>query len=243
VRTVHAFFPATGWWGVKRRAQLAVSERLVDVTVFLNEQMAAHESTFGRRGVVIGNWVDDRFLQSPRIPADVDILVVGNCDPVKRHEVVLTAALEAGWTVAHVGSEAGCSDDERALLTALTSRDLLVARGVADPLPWLARCAVFAVPSHREGFSVALSEAIAMGCVCLTSAAPGLQWATRYPLVTQLAGASASEWRDALGTALAADITDEQRQGQRSMASEELSAASGVRNYMSVYRSGTSLSH
>ncbi len=41
VRTVHSYFPATGWWGIKRRLQLALSERHVSATVFLNQEMAA----------------------------------------------------------------------------------------------------------------------------------------------------------------------------------------------------------
>ena len=77
VRTVHSYFPATGWWGIKRRLQLALSERHVSATVFLNQEMAAHESGYGRSGFVIGNWVDDAFLTSGRSDRpDVDVILV-----------------------------------------------------------------------------------------------------------------------------------------------------------------------
>ena len=123
VRTVHSYFPATGWWGIKRRLQLALSEQHVSATVFLNQEMASHESGYGRSGFVIGNWVDDAFLTSGRSDRpDVDVILVGNCSQVKNHAVVLAAALQSGWTVAHIGDESETSDHERGLLEQLGAK-------------------------------------------------------------------------------------------------------------------------
>jgi len=239
VRTVHSYFPATGWWGIKRRLQLALSERHVSATVFLNQEMAAHESGYGRSGFVIGNWVDDAFLTSGRSDRpDVDVILVGNCSQVKNHAVVLAAALQSGWTVAHIGDESETSDHERGLLEQLGAKGLLTARGVADPLPWLARAAVFAMPSLREGFPVSVGEAIAMGCVCVVSEASGLDWATGYPLVRRAPGFAQDTWIPALAEALelAFSVPSDVREGQRVSARQDLAAALGVQRYLQVYR-------
>ena len=108
VRTLHSHFLASGWWGAKRRAQAMVSDRYVAVFVALSAEMARHEQTFGRHCEVVGNWVDDRFFSDSDLAIGndaVDIVIVGNCAPVKNHVVVLKAALRMGATVAHVGAD------------------------------------------------------------------------------------------------------------------------------------------
>lgn len=238
VRTVHNFFNARRLWAVKRKLQLAASERFVDVTVFLNEDMAAHESSFGRSGVVIGNWVDDTYLTAERPSSpEFDVLIVGNCHSVKNHLPVLKAALENSWTVAHLGDEGAAPREEADMLSALESQGLLVARGVADPLPWLVRAAVFAMPSSREGFPVALAEAIATGCVCVVADIAGTHWAEDYSLVRMLPADSVETWGEAIRTALtlSTKVGGDEREQQRAAAREVLSAVAGVERYLEVY--------
>ena len=240
VRTIHSFFLAEGWWAIKRRAQAMASDRHVDEFVALGEEMVRHEASFGRECVVIPNWVDDRFLgvvQEPR--KDVDIVIVGNCAPVKRHGVALSAALENGWTVAHLGHEGEIEAQEKDQLAALADAGLLRQRGVDDPLPWLRRSRVYVMPSVREGFPVALAEAISLGCVCVVNQAPGFDWALRYPLVSATNAGNPSDWgaelrrsldlAGALGTPALADA-------QRDLARGHLAARINVEKYVRLYR-------
>lgn len=244
VRTLHSFFLASGWWGVKRRAQAMASDRYVSAFVTLNEEMARHEEGFGRNCQVVGNWVDDRFFSDagPEIrDGSIDIVVVGNCAPVKNHEVVLEAALRLGANVAHVGQLAGASADERRLLEGLARSGLLAHSGPADPYQWLRAGRVFAMPSLREGFPVALAEAIAMGRRCVVSDIAGHQWAGRYPLVKYVNGHGVEVWAESLQSALAtagADASVGAARLQQQEAKRLLSAKTGVERYVEIYRSG-----
>lgn len=243
VRTLHSFFLADGWWGVKRRAQAYASDRFVDSFITLNPEMARHEAGFRRSSVIIPNWVDDRFLDTgdPGVK-DLDLVLVGNCSPVKDHSIVLSVALAEGWSVAHFGNESEIEEKEAALLEALEGTGKLVWRGVGDPLPWIQRARVFAMPSTREGFPVALAEAVALGAVCVVSDAPGFEWAREYPLVSYVAGRDKESWRTAILQAMTvaqAPETGSIRHLQRERARSALSAEVGAGRYMQVYRGGS----
>ncbi|MGB7963256.1 MAG: glycosyltransferase family 4 protein [Propionicimonas sp.] len=241
VRTLHSFFLAEGWWGVKRRAQAMASDRFVDAFVALGEEMARHEASFGRECVVIPNWVADRFLEVDPggRSKDVDIALVGSCAEVKRHDIVLGEALANGWTVAHLGHEGEMQAKEREQLAALASAGLLRQRGVADPLRWLLRSHVYAMPSEREGFPVALAEAISLGAVCVVASAPGFDWAMEYPLVFVPKSEDGFEWGPTLKSALDlahAPGTPALADAQRDRARAHLAARIGAEKYVGLYR-------
>ena len=244
VRTFHSYFLATGWWGVKRRAQGLLSDRYVSAFVALSEEMATHERSFGRECEVVGNWVDDRFLsdtQASGYDEGADVVVVGNCAPVKNHEVILDAALGLGLTVAHLGQVDGASAEERRLLHELGASGLLLESAPGDPYPWLRSARVFGMPSRREGFPVALAEAIAMGRRCVVPDIPGFQWAGRYPLVNFVAGYRTRDWGQALQSCVQSSrsgASEEAELLQRQEARKLLSAEIGVKRYVEIYRGG-----
>ena len=237
VRTFHGFFEASGHWAFKRRVQALLSDRFVDQFVALNKAMAELERSYGRRCVVIPNWVDERFLVGAgNTPTGPDIVIVGNCDPNKNHELVLQCAADNGWTVAHLGLEDHASPRERNLLTGLERTGLLADRGPGDPLPMMRTGRVFALPSQREGFTVALAEAIAMGMTCAVAPIAGTRWAADYPLVDTVPGESAAQWSRSLAEALGRSDDRVLAQSQRDRARPLLDPARGAVEYTAVYR-------
>lgn len=238
IRTFHSYYEATGWWAAKRRAQATLSDRYVDAFVVPTAEMAQHEARFRRRCVVIPNWVEERFTTGPgNTPSGADLLIVGNCEDVKMHETVLAAAIRNQWTVAHVGDEAHATPREARLLEELQRHQLLEFRGVADPRVHMLTARLFVLPSRREGFSVALAEAVAMGMHCVVTDIRGVAWAREAPLVSTMSSWTPQAWDDGLAEALARDVSASARESAREFARERLSAEAGVRRYCDVYRS------
>lgn len=203
VRTIHNAFAATGRWRKRRLMQARLADPLVFQLVVPSSDVAAIESEQGRATRTILNWVDDRFF-GVRRPPQVDIssrkpiaVLVGNCSEIKRHELALHAALDAGYRVAHLGDETGASEAEVDLLNKIDARGRLIHRGVRDPIDALREADVFMMPSVREGMPVSLAEALVSGLPALISDSPGLRWAKSIPGVQVLPDEVAS-WSDAL---------------------------------------------
>lgn len=234
VRTVHSVFDAHGRWWLSRRLQGVVGDRFVQQFVAPSPDVALNERRFGRDLRVILNWVDDRYhdpeSRGPDSMSGLDPLavVVGNCSEIKNHELALSVLLDGGFRIAHLGAEGGASSRETALLDEADRSGRLAFRGVADPLPWLRRADLFALPSRVEGMGVALAEAIAMGVPCLVNDVPGVSWARSAPGV-ELAGTTTA-WQTAARRLRTSPSRDD------GAAVPDLTAQRGAREYTDVYR-------
>lgn len=96
----------------------------------------------------------------------------GRLERQKDFPTLVRAAARLGLPLVILG-EGG----ERRRLEALAAAlgvPLLLPGFVADPLPWLARCAVFVLSSAWEGMPGALIEAMACGRPCVATDAPGV---------------------------------------------------------------------
>jgi len=238
IRTFHSYYEATGWWATKRRVQAALSDRYVDAFVVPTAEMAQHEAQFRRRCLVIPNWVEERFTTGrSNTPSGADLLIVGNCDDVKMHEIVLSAAIRNQWTVVHVGNEANATPHETRLLEELHARRLLTFRGVADSRVHMLSARLFVLPSRREGLSVALAEAIAMGMNCVVSDIRGMMWAQKAPLVSTVPGWRPDAWDSGLAEALATHVPSSAQRAARRFVRENLTPAVGVTQYRDLYLS------
>jgi glycosyltransferase involved in cell wall biosynthesis len=185
VRTIHSIFDATGVWRTKRFLQSLVADRLMSSVIAPSPDVADNERKIGRHPKVIYNWVDDRLfeIRDARDNAEMPInevplgLIVGNCSPVKHHELALRALESSTHRIIHLGDERYASEEELAILERLDIDGRVVGRGSRAPDDALRQSDYFMMPSRREGMSVALAEALVAGVPSLVNDAPGLRWA------------------------------------------------------------------
>lgn len=235
VRTVHSVFSPVGKAWLSRKVQSSIADRFVDTFIAPSDAVAANELRWHRATTTIFNWVDSRFLEvkSRRFPGAGLRILVGNCSTVKNHELAVRAVLAEGSSLAHVGDDSNCSQEERELLEQLNVRGKLVHCGQADPLPFLIEGNTFLLPSLVEGFSVALAEAIAVGIPVLANDIPGISWARGMPGV-ELTEPDLNKWLRALS------FEDGEPYFPNEMQSSiDLSPSRGALQYLSVFRNAS----
>lgn len=235
VRTIHSIFAAKGLWRVKRFLQAKVADRLLSALIAPSPDVVAQERTMMRMPQVIFNWVDDEvysiqpYRDSNAAPRDSvpTALIVGNCSPIKHHELALEAISESQHNVLHLGDERDASPRELALLDSIERSGRLLERGVQSPHDALRRADYFVMPSRHEGMSVALAEAIVAGVPALVNDVQGLQWARNISGVTMVSDDEAA-W------ALA--VKNWELSTLAGSSAPDLSAARGAKEYALVYR-------
>ena len=237
VHTVHNVFSGTRGWRLRRRIQQALADRLLSEVVAPSPDVQDNERGFGRRTTLVYNWVDRRFLDlaglralRPRSVGEQRLLLVGNCNDAKNHELALRAVLRQGGAVLHVGDESGASGEESRLLARLAADGRLLRRGVQPPDDAILEADAYLMPSRNEGMGVALAEAISAGLPSLVADAPGLRWADGQPGVRVLA-LDDSAWEAALqqiGKGTAEEV--------RASEPVDFSPERGAREYAAAYR-------
>lgn len=237
VRTVHNVFDASGRWKTSRRLQALVGDRLAAAVVVPSPDVQENEKRIGRKTRVIYNWVDDRLFtiseqRANRKREDGGVLVgliVGNCSPIKHHELALRALAESDSVLIHLGDESDASAEELRLLAELENSGRLLGRGVRPPDASLVEADFFLMPSRHEGMPVALAEALVAGLPALVSDAAGLRWAGGIKGVQCLAQSddawsfALTEWGRSVPDVADLDI--------------DFSAVRGTNEYADLYRS------
>lgn len=242
VRTIHSIFDARGRWYWRRLGQALFADFFVAAIIAPSQDVADNERRFGRlRARVVLNWVDERFFAVSRSPLNEKrgsqppiAAIVGNCSPIKQHELALDAIMAAGHLVWHVGDELRANLRERVLLDQMQEAGLVVSRGVQVPDRALAKADYFVFPSSHEGMGVALAEAIAAGVPAFVNDVPGVQWARGIKGV-KFVGNTDSAWREAiLGWPFSVKVLTTE------LIAPDLSAPRGVREYAEIYRQALS---
>lgn len=256
IRTVHSAFDYSGvlrWRrAIQRRILSAAGVRFVAISEGVRE---IEESRFGVRCNVVENWYDSNRFRVPSVAerrearallgiAD-DCLVfaiVGNCSDIKNHQLALRALagakLAQPWVLMHVGlEEEGFL--ERELARSLGIAENVMFLGGRDDVPALLWAAdVFLHPSLREGFGIAMLEAIACQAHPIASDVPGLRSVIRefegmrgYP--TDL-----TSWTEAVLAAAGTDRTSRRRMGElwSKRARARFAIERGANMYASLYR-------
>lgn len=201
IRTLHStylfegrtrFNRAVRRWAIR---QLGVVQVSVSDSVKKNEQSRFRNSTH-----LIYNWYDDAHFIPPSLQERVEarktlgllgnekvIVSVGNCAPVKNHVSIIQALAlmkhvgqnPVYW---HIGEE-DTEEEERNLVRELDLGAQVFFWGRQDDVrPFLWAADVFVMPSFREGFGVAMLEAVGSGIPVVLARSPGLEeWSAFFP--------------------------------------------------------------
>ena len=161
-------------WAVSRQAGLAIAERL---------NIAAER--FG----VVSNGVDteqfcpslnrDGLRQSLNLPSDrLVVLCVGNLKPIKGHDVLLKALAEMDEAAEKITTVLVGRDETEGALPDWAQRhlpkhDIRFVGSQREVLRWHQAADLFVLPSHSEGMSNALLEAMACGTPAVATAVGG----------------------------------------------------------------------
>ena len=253
VRTVHAQFGFHGGLRAERSVQRMLLRALGVSSVAVSSTVSSHEKEhFGNPTRIIANWIDAEAFRpveeaarvasrdAQNIPFDRLVLVsVGNCDPVKRHDVILEMARRLPQAIyIHVGAEDPAESD-RALANELgVAHRVRFCGPTDDVMPYLLAADVFVVASDREGAPVSAMEALACGIPCLLR---------DIPVLREVAGRTAARFfstvDDATTILATLDVADLRRwRAESERAAAEVRAARsarrGVHAYAAIYREG-----
>lgn len=193
IRTVHGNFQFQGvaraWRGLQRGFARVLGVQMVapGPSVASNELFRFHNPV-----MIIPNWIDcERFSpvsESKRRQLREDlgvsegtflVLSVGNCHPVKNHQLVLEILARlpdtVDWQYLHVGEEVkGAPERETARQLGIDGRCRFIG-SVDDVRSLYWSSDLFVMPSQREAFGVAALEALASGTPAVLTNCPGLR--------------------------------------------------------------------
>ncbi len=256
VRAVHNAFPFSGALRWRRKLQRRLLDRLGVVHVAGGKDVQQVEAArYGLRTRLVSNWYDSRRFAPPSederrsaresfdiAPGETVVVSIGNCSRIKNHSVLIEAIarLREGSRplYLHVGTEEA-GRPERALAERLgIARRVRFLGPVDDLRPVYFASDVYAMPSLREGRSVAALEALATGLPAVFADVEGLRdLGDLYPAVCY-----AEPNTDSIARALA-ELLAESPEQRRSRAAEypEISRATfgvdaGVAAYARIYR-------
>jgi glycosyltransferase involved in cell wall biosynthesis len=258
VRTIHSVFSFSGRLELRRRLQRRLLVRLGVQQVAVGKSVQEEEERrIGRRLERIPNWYDsDRFVPptpSQRCEArealgitdeEVVITSVGNCAPVKNHDLVLRAlahmAPERRPLYIHVGIEEE-GQRERALAARFGLGDRVRFLGrLEDPRQALYASDGFVMPSLYEGFGIAAIEALAVGLPLVLTNVPGLRDLRETFASIIFADPQVDSMASAIGTF--ASLTHSERraigEANSATAKSRFGVRQGVRSYVQLYRNG-----
>lgn len=201
IRTLHSTYLFEGVTLINRSIRrwimhfLGVIQVSVSSGVQENERIRFHNQT-----LLINNWYDNNHFYPPsdyeransRLNLGVSndrkvIISIGNCAPVKNHELIINAFSVLKKTVSnleywHIGDE-DSNYTERKLVNELNLNNEVKFFGRKNDIrEFLWAADVFIMPSFREGFGVAVLEAYATGIPIILAKTPGLdQWEKYFP--------------------------------------------------------------
>jgi glycosyltransferase involved in cell wall biosynthesis len=253
VRTVHAGYPFVGWLATRKRGERALARRAGIRFVAVSRAVADNEMLrFANPTLVIENWIDGRRFRPPSptqrsaarrdLGLDVDrqvVAVVGNCDPVKRHDMLFRALARVPTAsrplLLHAGSGATTRAEE-ALVERLGLVDHVRFLGGIDDVGTLLHASDrFALPSEREGLPVSALEALACGVPVLAADVPGCRELVGIGPAVTLVPDGVDAWAGALGhPARAAGSGPDERAADA--VAQRFGIGSGVAAYVAVYR-------
>jgi len=192
VRTFHSIFQPR-FLGKNRRIFDRIVAKLFSVKyISVGDSVAENEyKYFFTKSTVIYNWYDDkRFYvnsidvklkkrQNLNISKDKFVIaLIGNCSPIKRHQLVLKALSllpdTIDWVLLHAGNEESVFPERKLAEELSISEKCCFMGSVTNVEDILAVSDVYIMSSKVEGLSIAAIEAIACGVPVILTRVPGL---------------------------------------------------------------------
>jgi len=255
VRSIHTNFRYHGLLAPRRILFSRAAAALGVVSVACGQGVADNEERrYRHRPRVVENWVDvgafpgdlddHRLATRHRLglaQADFVAMILGNCEPAKRHFLVLEAiaALRHPVVLLHVGGEERADEAERSRWQQIVAPHRLIRLGPrGDVATLLAAADVLAMPSDPgEGFGLAAAESLCAGTPVIASAAPGLAWVTDFRTGRTVEW-NAAAWADELERAVAHGRDPEWEQARHedaTIARRRFSPERGVSEWRQLY--------
>lgn len=198
VRSIHTNFVYHGLLAPRRVLFSRATTALGVISVACGEGVAENEERrYRHRPQVVENWVNvaaftgdlrERGLAARAelgiTTDDFTVMLLGNCEPAKKHFLVLDALgdVQRPVVVLHVGGEERANQAERESWQRIAPPHRLIRLGRRDDIATLlAATDVLAMPSDRgEGFGLAAAESFCAATPVMASAAPGLAWVNDF---------------------------------------------------------------
>ena len=253
VRTIHNNFQFTRVLRQRKRLERTIC-RIAGVRfVAISPSVADNElQRFSNRTTLIMNWFDDQtFLpptQSERerargefdLPPDrLAVAVVGNCSPVKNHELLLQSVSrlqpDSRPFILHAGRETS-DHHERLLAEELGIIENVRFIGPTENVVRVLHAAdAFVMPSIYEGIGVAGLEAAATGLPLLVADSPGLRDLSLLGPHVRLHQLDAGSLASALRDVTICEAEDSRRGSLAGRAIELFGADRAVAEYLEIY--------
>jgi glycosyltransferase involved in cell wall biosynthesis/GT2 family glycosyltransferase len=256
VQTVHTAFPFTGALRIERTVQRRLLRHFGVKYVAVAPSVSRHEwRVFHNRTEMIWNWCDLEVFKettdSDRDAArrlldlhgnDQVVASVGNCSPVKNHELIIQAMAmsptPSNLVYLHVGDDTGeAGVAERKLAVSLGLGDRVRFLGTREDV-WLVYHAadVFIMPSRREGLGLAAVEAVASGTPTLLTPVPGLRDLAALSSEIEVVEDEPAALSSAVARYLDRDGQGSRSRQLRAAAERWFSPARGVAQHADLYR-------
>ncbi len=164
-----------------------------------------------RRVIVSGNGVGDEWFEISPVPKNFDVAYLGRIHPRKRLELLIQAWKEVlrkqprSKLLLIGGGDSEHVKHYQMMIAELGLQDSVTMTGFLDDASirrHLSSARIFAFPSSREGFGLAIAEAMACGLPCLLSDIPPLREAFSGAAVF-VSGSDPSLWANALSDIIA----------------------------------------
>lgn len=187
LRTIHSNFLFNGHLLRIRRVERRICSFLGVMFIACSSRVQKNElERFSIKASVINNWFDpirirnwsekERIAERQKLgysPNDFVIVSIGNSGSAKNHEAIAKCVIESGKQLNLHYIHCGKTDNSLLSVPGFKESDRIVTKGVVlniDPI--LAICDAFVCTSFYEGGPIALLEAGAAGCPCITTLVP-----------------------------------------------------------------------
>lgn len=253
VRTVHSCFDFDGMLRARRKARIALSNQVGLTWVAVSDDVALVEESHWSRPVrVIENWVDVEALATDATrntqirqqlgigPKELVLALVGNCDIIKNHQLLVEALsnVELPLHVLHVGATDTQPKDEAAAWRRLPERHKAHHLGERGDVPsLLAASDLLAIPSLREGISLIAVEGICTRVPVLAANTQGLRWLGNVSTAT-LVRHDPLMWAAAISTGLINKPSESELAASAVTANSRFAPERGVAEYVNAYELG-----